>query len=247
MRQLRCFDLNPGDIMLKVTDYGSAFAKPAHRFLERSIRNLQAKAGGINPNVAHAGLMFDSYYIIEAQSKGISPNDLRVQNRDIGYLVFRCKDENIARGAATCAKMLMDIHKAPRKPKHARSLVGAASVAVGRATQQLMRGGVPNVKGPMVYSWGGALGSLKNAGSGGAKTRDEMEDLLDDILAGKASPFFCSQFVVYVYQYVAEQFGLTASTLFPGSDAKVHPSMLATRLVANPQFTEAGYMIAGER
>ena len=28
---------------------------------------------------------------------------------------------------------------------------------------------------------------------------------LDRILAGKGHPFFCSQFVVYVYQFVAEQ------------------------------------------
>lgn len=96
------------------------------------------------------------------------------------------------------------------------------------------------------YDLFGALGSLIG-GQGQAKTAAAMDDLLDRILAGKGQPFFCSQFVVYVYQFVAEQCGIAATTIFGFSDAKVSPSLLASKLQGHRFFTEAGYLMPKER
>ena len=96
------------------------------------------------------------------------------------------------------------------------------------------------------YNLIGAIGSLFG-GSGKATTPADMDSLLDRILAGKGHPFFCSQFVVYVYQFVAEQNGVHASQLFNLNDAKVSPSVLASKLHGSSFFTEAGYMMPDER
>jgi len=71
--------------------------------------------------------------------------------------------------------------------------------------------------------------------------------LLDRILAGKGHPFFCSQFVVYVYQFVAEQNGMRGAQWFNLNDAKVSPSVLASKLQGSPFFTEVGYMMPNAR
>jgi hypothetical protein len=74
-----------------------------------------------------------------------------------------------------------------------------------------------------------------------------MDALLDALLKGRNHDFFCSQFVVYVYQLAAYQSGMQAKTLFNISDAKVSPSVLASLLQANASFQEAGYMMPNER
>jgi hypothetical protein len=74
-----------------------------------------------------------------------------------------------------------------------------------------------------------------------------MDSLLDRILAGKAHPFFCSQFVVYVYQFVAEQNGVAAGKLFNLSDAKVPPTTLAGMLAGHSLFHEIGYVMPNAR
>ena len=53
--------------------------------------------------------------------------------------------------------------------------------------------------------------------------------------------------MVYVFQFVAEQNGIPAASLFAASDAKTSPSNLATRLQGHAFFTEAGYLAPGER
>jgi len=95
----------------------------------------------------------------------------------------------------------------------------------------------------------GALGAFKSlfGGTGKARTAGEMDALLTEVLAGKGRPFFCSQFVVYVYHWAAGQSGLSPQSVFSLSDAKATPSMLASKLVGNPSFVEAGYMVPGER
>ena len=204
MEQLKCGNLKAGDILLKVSD-GS--------IISRLIQYGQSRVGGLNARVVHAGVMFDSYYIIEAQASGISANDLRVQNKAYGYLVFRHSNPQVAAGAGTCAKMMFDIHKSG---------------------------------GSLGYTVPGALRSLYG-GSGTAASPSSMDALLDRILAGKTHRFFCSQFVVYVYQFVGEQCGQPASNFFNFADAKVPPSTLAQALNGNGRFNEAGYMIGGER
>ena len=74
--QLRCKDLKAGDIMVKVND-GSLVAK--------LIKTGQALFKEKNPDITHAGLMFDSTFIVEAQGDGIVANDLRVGDLAYNY------------------------------------------------------------------------------------------------------------------------------------------------------------------
>jgi hypothetical protein len=204
MNQLRCRDLRAGDLFLKVS---------AGSFTNRMIQFGQNLVGQKNPEVVHAGVMFDSTYCVEASGGGLHASDMRVQNLPYGYYIYRCTNPNVAAGAGTCAKMMFDIHM-----QH----------------------------GSVKYSMAGAVGSL--FGSGGKPVEpSQMDALLDRILEGKNNPFFCSQFVVYVYQFVAEQCGIPAATLFNLQDAKVSPSKLASYLQGHPMFKEAGYMMPKER
>jgi len=93
--QLLCRDLKSGDIMVKVND-GSLVAT--------LIRTGQALFREKNPDITHAGIMFDSTYIIEAQGDGIVANDLRVGDLGYNYYVYRCSDSTMAQGAGTCLK-----------------------------------------------------------------------------------------------------------------------------------------------
>jgi hypothetical protein len=204
MKQLATRDLCPGDLLLKVSD-GS--------LISRAISLGQRLRGQLNPQIVHAGVMFDRHYIIEAQGSGISANDLRVHNARYGYLVFRPRQRNLGDGAGTCAKMMFDIQGRNRNLK---------------------------------YDLAGAVGSLLGA-PGKAKSAASMDELLDRILAGKGQPFFCSQLVVYVCQFVAEQNGIAAAALFDVSDAKVSPSALASKLARSPHFAEAGYLLPNAR
>ena len=202
--QLRCRELTCGDILLKISDGGA---------ISRAISLGQRLVGQLNPQVVHAGVMFDSTYVIEAQGAGVMAHDLRVQNKQFGYLVHRARNGAIANGAGTFAKILFDVHQ---------------------------RGG--NLK----YTMAGAVGSLFSS-SRGAATPAEMDRRLDAILAGRSHPYFCSQLVVMVYQFAAEQNGISGGTLFPFADPKVSPSALAGHLSQSGQFEERGYLLPGER
>jgi hypothetical protein len=100
--------------------------------------------------------------------------------------------------------------------------------------------------GSLKYGLGGAISSLFGGG-GKAASPGQMDTLLDRILEGKSHPFFCSQFVVYVYQFVAEQNGIAAGRLFNFSDAKVPPTKLASALTGHSSFQEVGYLMPNER
>jgi len=69
----------------------------------------------------------------------------------------------------------------------------------------------------------------------------------DRILAGRSHRFFCSQLVAFVYQFVAEQNGVSGKNLFNLSDAKVSPATLAALLARHPFFDEVGYLMPNER
>jgi hypothetical protein len=219
MEPLLCRDLAPGDVMLKILDNAP---------LSLGIASLQALSMAAKPYFVHAGVMFDKTYIIEAAREGIRGNDLRVQNKKVKYLVYRCADTPMAQGAATCAKMLFDIHQ--RRTTTHRIKLGSR--------QKSWRTG-----GPLAYSVTGALKSL--AGPGGtAAAPTAMDDLLSDILDGQAHPFFCSHFVVYVYQFVGVQCGLPPTAVFKDDAATVNPSALAGKIETNPYFNPIGYMQA---
>ncbi|HEU4617160.1 MAG TPA: hypothetical protein VFV10_03930 [Gammaproteobacteria bacterium] len=204
MKQLRCRDLAPGDILLKASD-GS--------LVSRAIRFGQSLVGQSNSSLVHAGLMFDSTYMIESRGIGVTASDLRVGNSSYGYLAFRPHNSVLGKGAGTFAKILFDVH--------------------GR-------------QGNLRYTVAGAVGSLGSA-AGSPKTRAEMDRTIDDILSGRNHPYFCSQLVVMVYQFVAEQNGIPARAVFPFSDPKVSPSELASHLARSGNFGELGYLMPRER
>jgi hypothetical protein len=204
MPELRCRDLQPGDILLKLSDGG---------VLSRVIQFGQNLTGHVNPQIVHAGVLFDNNVIIESQGAGVLAHDLRVQNARYAYIVFRSSHFNMARGAGTCAKMMFDIHQR----------TGGLSYALSDAAKSIF------------------------GGLGRSQTPEQMELLLDRILAGRGQPFFCSHFVVYLWQFVAEQNGMPGSSMFPASAIRMNPSNLATQLVTNPSFREIGWLSAGVR
>jgi len=203
MKQLKCIDLKGGDVMLKISD-GSIFSKV--------ISASERLRGQLNPSVVHAGVMFDGVYIIEALENGISGSDLRVQDRTFGYMVYRPTVDSLARGAATCAKMMFDIN---------------------------------TTNGTVKYNF--PLTAIGPGGMGKAMTASAMSRMFDGLLEGRGHRLYCSQFVVWVYQFVARQNGISGAELFSASDAKVSPSNLASLLQGNPWFRELGYVMPNQR
>lgn len=118
-------------------------------------------------------------------------------------------------------------------------------LAQGAATCAKMMFDIQGQHHTMKYNLSGAVASL--VGSGQARTAGQMDRLLDDVLSGKGHPFFCSQFVVYVFQFVAEQSGMAGSQMFAAKDAKVSPGALAAMLASNSNFYEAGTMTPSHR
>ena len=204
MKQLLCRDLKPGDILLKMA---------THSFTNRLIRLGQELAGQPNAFLGHAAIALDAQFAIEAQAHGITANHLNMKDRECGYIVYRPNNSSLGRGAATAAKLLLDVNQR---------------------------------QGNLKYAAGGALKSIFG-GTGTAKSGGDFDALLDRILAGRNQPFFCSQFVVYVYQWAGEQSGMSPQSIFSVSDAEATPSVLASKLVHNAQFSEAGYMLPHER
>lgn len=96
------------------------------------------------------------------------------------------------------------------------------------------------------YSILGAISCIWRR-AGRADSASSFDARMEQLLAGKSHPFFCSQFVTFVYQFAAEQGGTHAASLFPFSDTRISPSALAASLSRHRLFGEAGYMIAGER
>jgi hypothetical protein len=123
---------------------------------------------------------------------------------------------------------------------------GAANIGDGAGTFAKILFDVNKKQGNLAYTVKGAVGSLV-PGRGRASTASQMDSRLDQILAGKAHPFFCSQLVVMVYQFAAEQNGVAGSSLFPFADPKVSPSTLASHLTASSSFKETGYVLPNER
>lgn len=121
------------------------------------------------------------------------------------------------------------------------------AMARGAGTCAKMMFDIHKRHGSMKYDILGAVGSLFGFGGGKPITPDQMHALLDEILTGRNNGFFCSQFVVYVYQFVAEQSGKAPASIFSYSDAKATPSALAVSLVRSSAFTEVGSLLPDER
>jgi hypothetical protein len=197
-------DLRPGDIMCQffASTVAGAF-----------IAAGQALTGNRNSKIVHAGILFDSNYMVEALAKGIQAADLRIQNRPYHYMVYRPVNPRLAQGAADCANMMLQINHSQKS---------------------------------LSYNTKGAIASIFGT-SAKPKTAGEMDALLDQILAGKDRPFFCSQFVVYVYQFVAEQSGMSRALIFNLSDPKVPPARLADYMETSPNFKLVGELPSNAR
>ena len=120
-----------------------------------------------------------------------------------------------------------------------------ANVGAGAGTCAKMMFDIHQTQGTMNYTVGGAAASL--IGSGPAATPQTMDALLDKVLTGKNSPFFCSMFVVYVFQFVAAQSGLSPTSMFAESAAKMPPTKLASSLATHAKFNEVGWLLPGQR
>ncbi len=105
--QLKTKDLQPGDILLKSFS-GS--------FINKIIRLGQK--GLLNPNIVHAGIMFDNNLQIESQDKGVIAQDMRIQNAANGYIVYRAQNKMLANAAAECAKIFFDCNSQNKTLKY---------------------------------------------------------------------------------------------------------------------------------
>lgn len=72
------------------------------------------------------------------------------------------------------------------------------------------------------------------------KSADEMDDFYERIMKDQNSPMFCSQLVVYIYQWVATQSGIPAEKVFNIKDNRTSPARLAKILEGSSQFTRLG-------
>jgi hypothetical protein len=120
--QLTCRSLKSGDIMLQHS-LGNAAG--------RAIAFGQALTGHKHTDIIHAGVMFDNAFIIEALDAGIGANDIRVGNRNCGYVVFRPRNAKLATVAGNLAKLLFDEHGALKNLKYDTK---GAIASIGRST-----------------------------------------------------------------------------------------------------------------
>ncbi|HEY6464763.1 MAG TPA: hypothetical protein VIY69_02150 [Candidatus Acidoferrales bacterium] len=204
MPQLYGRDLRSGDILLEWN---------AGATVHKIIRFGQKLMNRGSEELIHAAILFDNRYLIDSTSDGITASDIYLQAKEYSYSVYRPNNPALAAGAATCARICIDIDS--------------------------------RTKG-MSYSYSGALTSIFK-GPGVAPSRDAMDSAFGQLLKGKNHPFFCSQFVVFIFQFVAEQNNLPAEKIFPYGDGCVPPSLLGSRLKSHPLFTEVGYMRANQR
>jgi hypothetical protein len=138
-------------------------------------------------------------------------------------------------------------HLAMKNKEYAYFVYRPVDPAIGRgaANAAKLLFDIHQCKRSLRYSAGGAIESLFGS-RGNVKTAENMDAILEQILAGKGHPFFCSQFVVYVYQWVGQQ-NRPPQTFFAINDAKVPPCLLATKLSTHVKFTRVGCMVPNER
>jgi hypothetical protein len=111
---LLCRDLKAGDIMVQAS---------MNNVAGKAISFGQARVGQANSNYVHAGIMYDTTYILEALGSGIASNDIRIGTRACGYSVFRPKNAQLGTIAANFGKLLFDSHGARHKLNY--SVLGA--------------------------------------------------------------------------------------------------------------------------
>ncbi len=165
---------------------------------------------------SHAAVVAESRHeVIEANGKGINRNDLRTENLHFEYEVYRCKDESLARGAANAADLVVAINEAKQ----------------GRAARY-------NYKDFLKFPiW------KLNASNADFRTDAGFEEGLAEMLNGGGMTFFCSQFVVYCYQWAARQKGLNALDVLHTGDRVTTPVKLHGIVSTSNRFTHVGRML----
>lgn len=126
--QLTTKSLQAGDLLLKYYD-GSVINKMI-RFGQK---------GQLNPDIVHAGIMFDNNYQIESQGKGVIAQDMRIQNKGYGYIVYRPKNRVLANAAARCAKIFMDCNRNNGTLKYSFTGPMKTRLGVGSSAQSLSK------------------------------------------------------------------------------------------------------------
>jgi hypothetical protein len=123
MKQLLCRDLKAGDVLLRMA---------TQLFHHKVIQFGQRLAGQPNAFLAHSAIALDPQFVVEAREFGITVNHLAMEkNKGCGYYVFRCTNSALAQGAATTARMFLDIVHAGGKMKY--DGIGAARSIFGHA------------------------------------------------------------------------------------------------------------------
>ncbi len=122
----------------------------------------------------------------------------------------------------------------------------AMNIGTGAGTCAEMMCDIHKAQKTIAYNTFGLTGAL-STGNSKPLSALTMDEILDKILHGKGHPFFCSQFVIYTYQFVAAQNGLTPSQAFNVNDAKVSPARLTALLQQSPMFQHVGLLQGGDR
>lgn len=123
--QMRCRDLKSGDIMVQ---------QSLGNIPGRLIAFGQFMTGHKHTELIHAGIMFDTTYIVEALGGGILASDLRLQNLNCGYHVYRARKPEIGTIAGNLAKLLFDLHGTNKNMTY--STVGAVkSIGTAKAAK----------------------------------------------------------------------------------------------------------------
>lgn len=203
MEPIRCIDLAPGDVLLRISDGA---------IVDRATALGQPLMGQLKPAVVDGGVMADRTLRVEGRGGSLRAHDLTVEGKPFAFLAFRARKETLAADTGRCARMVLDAV--------ARDQEGSDD------------------------PWG-MLGS-PSRGPGGASAA-EMDHLLERVLEGRGHRFFCSHVVIHLYRFVAERHGIPGSHLFPQSDARISPSVLASSLDGNGEFRAVGYLMAHER
>lgn len=103
--------------------------------------------------------------------------------------------------------------------------------------------------GALPYNYVGAAASVL-VRSQTPKSAIQMDQIFEQIIKkSKRGTFrmYCSQFVVYLFQWIGTQMGLSSSYYFNVNDERISPAVLAGLLADSSHFEEIVYLIANQR
>lgn len=165
---------------------------------------------------SHAALVADTRHeVVEAIGEGISRKDLLTDNFHYEYEVFRCRHVALAEGAANAADLIVEVNDSRDR----------------RAAKY-------NFGGLAKYGFRAATGV-----STAVRTDASFEQCLGEMLNGGGKKFYCSQFVVYCYHWVARQLNLNPADVLNTGDRVTSPEKLYQTLRANRHFGHIGRMV----